>query len=197
MGGYLMDHDKKGSLGGAWYDDLRSPVTAINPPGAASDPDVDPLTGLMLFDANKTELVYVINQMPHSWIEGSDIFPHVHWAKTTAAAGNVVWRLRYRFCNVGDVLTAWSDPITVSSTVSGTSDTNTAYKQLISSFGALEFPNGRISMILIFEIARIGGDLADTYNADAALFEFDVHYKLNQPGSVQEFVKYADARQYI
>ena len=58
------DNEMKGALGGAYWDDLRAPVTAINPPGAESDPDLDASTGLLLFDAGGTELVFLMMQMP-------------------------------------------------------------------------------------------------------------------------------------
>ena len=73
--------DKEG-VGPRW-DDLKFPATAINPPGQASDPDVEATSGLLLFAAAGTELVYALAQMPHHWEEGSDIKPHVHWTKTT------------------------------------------------------------------------------------------------------------------
>lgn len=189
------DHDKKGAYPGGFWDDLRSPATAINPPGQAADPDVDANSGLLLFDAGGTELVYVINQMPHGWIEGTTLKPHVHWMKTTSAAGNVLWRMRYRWANVRGILTDWSDP--VSEATVATADNDTANEHMITSFGDIDIPEGRLSMMMIFEIARIGGDALDTYAADAALLEFDVHYKKNAPGSVQEFIKYNDERQYI
>ena len=192
----MADNEKKGAYGGAYWDDLRSSATAINPPGAAADPDVDTSTGLLLFDAGSTELVFVAVQMPHGWIEGSTLVPHVHWMKTTAEAGDVSWRMRYRYANAGDVFSAWSSPVTVSSVVPGTPDNDTAEKHLISTFGDLSIPTGRLSMMMIFEIARIGGAAEDTYGADATLLEFDVHYQRNQPGSSQQFVKYQDARQY-
>jgi len=190
----VSDNDKKGAYPGAYWDDLRSPATAINPPGAASDPDIDPNTGLLLFDAGGTELVYVITQLPHGWVEGTTLRPHIHWMKTTSAAGAVAWRMRYRYANVGGVLSDWSTAVT--ELVPAVSDANTANKHALTAFGDIDIPAGRISMMMIFEIARVGGAAEDTYGADAALMEFDVHYKKNAPGSVQEYVKYNDALQY-
>ena len=170
-----------------WWDDLRAPATAINPPGAVADPDISTDTGLLLFDATATELCFVAMQMPHSWVEGSAIVPHVHWHKTTSAAGTVAWRLRYRYANANETLSAWSDPITV--TVPYVSDADTAERHAISSFGELQFEGGRISMMWLFELARVGS--GDTYAADAELLEFDVHYQLaQQPGSGPQWKKY-------
>jgi hypothetical protein len=142
--------------------------------------------GLLLFDADATELCFVAMQMPHGWVEGSAIVPHVHWHKTTNAAGTVAWRLRYRYANPGNVLTAWSDPITV--TTPDVSDADLAERHAITSFGNVQYADGKISMMWVFELARVGS--GDTYAADAALLEFDVHYQKSQPGSGPQWRKY-------
>lgn len=80
----MPDYWEIRGVGDKW-DDLRFPVTAVNPPGNVSDPDIDPTTGLLLFAHNATNLVYIVAQMPHEWHEGSGIRPHIHWMKTTTA----------------------------------------------------------------------------------------------------------------
>ena len=103
-----------GAAGDGVWDDLRFPATAINPPGQASDPDVEASSGLLLFDSNGTELIYAFVQMPHAWKEGSSISPHVHWQKTTSAAGDVLWRMRYKMAPIGEVMDAdWSTRKTI------------------------------------------------------------------------------------
>ena len=173
---------------GERWDDLRSPATAINPPGQASDPDVEATSGLLLFSGTGTELVYVLQQMPHEWLERSNIIPHVHWQKTTSAAGDVQWRLRYKHAPIGEVMDAdWSAAIDVTDTVEGTPDTDTADMHLISSFGELDMSTRRISHCILYELSRIGG--SDTYGADARLLEFDAHFRRDSMGSEQQFVK--------
>jgi hypothetical protein len=173
-----------------YFEDLRFPATAINPPGAASDPDVEAASGLLLFAAGTTELVYALAQMPHSWSEGSGVFPHVHWQKTTSATGNVLWRLRYKMVPINEVMdAAWSANDDVTSPVAGTPDTDTADKHLISSFTEIDMTGKSLSDCILFEISRIGADAADTYGADARLLEFDVHIEIDAPGSDLEFTK--------
>jgi len=57
------------------YDDLRFPAQGINPPGAASDPDLESTTGLLLFGTVGTETIADVAQMPHTWKEGTNIIP--------------------------------------------------------------------------------------------------------------------------
>jgi hypothetical protein len=176
------------------WDDLKAPATAINPPGAASDPDRETTTGLLLFAANGTELVYLLLQMPHSWKEGSAISPHVHWTKTTSASGGVAWNLKYQILPIGAVGPGtWTDLGIVSSPVAGTPDNDTAWEHLLTSWGDIDMNDGvsnySLSTCILFELSRIGANAADTYAADARLLEFDVHYQIDSLGSEEEFIK--------
>jgi len=170
------------------WDDLRFPATAINPPGQASDPDVEATTGLLLFAAAGTELVYALAQMPHSWKEGSTISPHIHWTKTTSASGDVAWSLRYQIIGIGDVGSGtWSDADTV--TTSAITDNDTAWEHLLTPFTDIAMTDQTLSTCILFEISRLGDDSGDTYAADARMLEFDVHYQIDSLGSEQEFIK--------
>jgi hypothetical protein len=176
------------------WEDLRFPAQGINPPGAVSDPDVELTTGMLLFAPNATEVVMGVAQMPHAWKEGSVIVPHVHWQKTTSAPGDVLWRFNYdTIVNPGEVspLTYLTE-IDALTPVAGTPDDNTAGRNLISSFGEVEMTDKRISTCILWRLARIGGNAADTYGADARLVEFDIHYQTDQDGSELEFVKHSD-----
>lgn len=189
----MADFEVKGSYSGAFWIDLLGPAIGINPPGAVSDPDRDPDTGWWLFDKDGTELLYQSYQLPHGFVEGSSLSfePHVHWHKSTSAAGTVAWRLRYRYANPGTIWTAWSDPITV--TTPSLSDSDTAEKHALTSFGAITIPNARISCTILCEIARVGA--SDSYEADAVLTDADAHVWVNAPGSVQTYTKYTDQLQ--
>lgn len=171
------------------YEDLRFPATSVNPPGAVSDPDWDTTNGGWLFDDNGTEVVFIIAQLPHSWVEGSEIEPHVHWQKTTSASGNVLWRLEYKWAPINEVMDSVFTTLNTSSVVGGTPDTDTANKHLISSFGDINTSNKQISDMLVFKLSRVGGDASDTYGDDARLLEFDIHYKINSKGSLFPYVK--------
>lgn len=175
------------------WDDLKFPATAINPPGQASDPDREADTGLLLFAAAGTELVYALAQMPHAWKEGSDISPHVHWQKTTSAAGDVMWQLAYKISAIGAVMDSEWSVLTASEPVAGTPDNDTANEHLLTSFDDIDMSNGGsnygLSTCILFRLSRLGDDAADTYGADARLLEFDIHYQIDSLGSEQEFIK--------
>jgi len=173
----------------AYWDDLRFPATAINPPGAVSDPDRDATDGTLLFAPSGTEVIFCTAQLPHKWKQDTIIKPHVHWCKTTSAAGNVVWGMQYKIYSVGDVAGAFSAIVSSSTTAGPTADLNTAEQHLITPLGDIDMTGEAISTMLIVRIARLGNDAGDTYGADARLLEFDIHYEVDSLGSLGEFTK--------
>ena len=174
-------------LTNTYWDDLRFPAAAVNPPGLASDPDFDTVNGGYLFGSAATELLFLAAQMPHAWKEGTSLHPHVHWQKTTSAGGEVLWRLEYKKAPIGEVMDAAFTALDVTSTVSRTPDTDTANLHLISEFSDIAMVGGGLSDMLLIKLSRIGGDGSDTYGADARLLEFDIHFEINSFGSADEF----------
>jgi len=168
------------------YDDLTFPATAVNPPGQPSDPDWDVTTPGWLFDATGTEILHLVGQLPHTYVENSDLMPHIHWTKTTSAANDVYWQLEVAKAPIGGVISSFTT--TASSTVvAGTPDTNTADKHLITAFPAIDGTGLGISDMLIMKLSRIGGHADDTYGADARMLEFDIHVKSWPTGSIKEY----------
>lgn len=176
------------------WEDLRFPSQGINPPGLASDPTTETATGLKLFSPTQTNVLAGVAQMSHEWIEGSAIVPHVHWQKTTSAAGDVLWRFEYdNIVNPGEVsLLTYANALDSLTPVAGTPDNDLAGENLISSFGEVAMTDKLISCCILWKLSRIGGDASDTYGGDARLVEFDIHYQLDEGGSELQFVKYSD-----
>ena len=171
------------------WDDLRFPVSAINPVGLAAPPSLNENNGLLEFSASQTNTVAIQVQLSHSWMEGSVIVPHVHWRKKTEGVGDVYWRMTYEFINPGAAFT--DTPATVNATAvsDGTPDEGTALVHLISSFGNVAMTGKRISCMGLVTLSRIGGDTDDDYDGVAQLLEFDIHYQIDAFGSIQQFAK--------
>ncbi len=167
------------------WEDLRFPATGIAIGGFASAPDVQTDTGLLLFDGTDIETVGILVQMPHAWKEGSSIHPHLHWAKTSDAAGDVLWTFRYKKFGLGDLQGAWSsifnatDKIVVDAT----------QKQIISEFSPIDMTGNTVSDLLLIQFGRLPTDAADDYEADALLYEIDIHYEVDSLGSETEYLK--------
>ncbi len=181
----LAIHSSPGVNVTAAWDDLRMPSQGINPSGTASPPTVDQTTvpGSLLFAHNAENIIAGVAQMPHAWQRATIIKPHVHWAKTTSAAGGVVWELSYALVNNGGTLGAYSNWIAATDVIS---NSDTAGKMVISTFGEVAMADMLESCMMVWKIRRNVAAGADDYAADARLFEFDIHYQVGKFGTVSE-----------
>lgn len=170
-----------------FYKDEMMDLAGVNPVGPATDPTADPSGEGWLFANNATNVAVLGRQINHDCVQGvTTIFPHVHWRKTTDAAGDVFWRLEYKYADVGGDFTDWAELSTVSQPVPATVDNDTQIRHLLSSFGGLTLDVG-LSTKLYFRLSRVPGEALDTYGAAALAMSFDYHYPLRAPGSLEQY----------
>jgi hypothetical protein len=127
--------------------------------------------------------VYFALQIPHSYKLGTNLCPHVHWTPTTTDAGNVVWQLEYAWQDLGAVFS----PVTPIEIVDATS--GVAWKHQLAEFPEISGAGAQLSSMLICRLFRDPAHASDTYEHDAALLEFDIHFQANTLGSREEYVK--------
>jgi len=166
------------------WDDLRFPASAVRASGPVGIPSWDTTVPGWLFAGNSTEMVQFVCQLPHEWATGTELRPHVHWMKTTSAAGNVQWQLDYAWAEIGGVVTAFT-PLTTTTAVAGTPDTDTQNKHLISAFAAIDTSGKGLSDMLMMKLSRIGG--SDSYGSDVRMIECDFHHQRTMFGSFGEY----------
>lgn len=166
------------------WDDLRYPAAGINPPGALSDPTRDTSDGRLAFSPTADNVIAVQVQMPHAWLEGSSIRPHIHWSPTSANTGNVKWQMQYKIADINGAFPAGWTTDTVLQAGAGVSD-----QHQIVSFAPIDMTGLHLSCMLLMLVYRLGSDPADTYTGDAKLNEFDIHFQQNALGSNEEFYK--------
>jgi len=178
------------------FNDLLVPVTSTRR-GGTKDPNFNILKNngsgsqgvfTYWFDDSTEEELYFVVQMPHSWKEGSDIFPHVHWVtKTDLGAAKVEWALEYTWVNVGDVfgntvtISAF-DPIPPVVPV-------TAYKHAITDLPTISSSGYKISSMIMCRVYRNATSVNDTYTSKAGLLQIDFHYETDAMGSRTEYTK--------
>ena len=146
-----------------------------------------------MFDPDTPEEVFFSVQMPHGWKEGTTIYPHLHWAPTTASGGNVRWWFEYSWSNVGDTfptttiikVTAAAEGERKHSIVTFTDD--------VHDDGGIDATGKTLSSMILCRLVRQADSvMLDTYPADAAILEFDFHYEVDAPGSIREYQKVGD-----
>lgn len=163
------------------WDDLRAPVSSIPLHGKSGDPDAD-TDGVFLFDGTAAEQVSVLYQMPHCW-NSTGIRFHCHWGKSTNAAGDVVWEMRYRIFNNGEVPGAWG---ALAAATSRSTTIDATQKVLVDGWPEIDMSTIRLSGWFHVQLRRNPAATADTYAADAKLYGVDVHFRRHGLGSVEE-----------
>lgn len=168
---------------GVKWDDMRAPASGINPVGPANPPTIDTTDGSLLFSKGDTIVIWF--QIPHTWKQGTNIKPHLHWSKTTTSIGLPNWQIKYKWANAGDIFPSFSTLISGSE---GISNSNIVDKHSIFAFPELNGVGKHISSMLCVYLQRTN-DASDTYASDARLLEFDIHYQVDSDGSTQEYIK--------
>jgi hypothetical protein len=170
---------------GIW-EDLRFPSQGINPIGAASDPTPDTnlsnFPGTLLFSGSAQNIIGGIAQMPHAWMAGTAVRPHIHWSKPIGSSSAVTWEFYYRIVgNPGDTATAWVGPLAGTLVIGDPSVTD---RHCITRFPEITLNGYQESCIIAWRIDRRGDTDAD--NNQARLLEFDIHFRANKRGTVKE-----------
>lgn len=178
------------------WDDLR--VTLDNGSNAAQINTIPGITGPQLWyfrDGQGVEAMSFQVQLPHGWIEGTTIYPHLHWTpRGSNTSGNVEWNLDYSWQNYDastpQVFPAVTTSTVVASPASGNFIQSAHYiTALTASNAGISGTGKKISSILICRIWRNSANAADTYGEDAGVLFMDFHIQLDATGSRQEYIK--------
>jgi hypothetical protein len=138
---------------------------------------------LWAFGADTDQELFFTAQLPHGYVEGTDLHVHVHWVPSDATAGNVTWSLEYLMTTEGVVVGGTS---IISATGAAT---GAAPKHILTDIGVIAGAALKISSMVVGRIARLGTAGTDTYPNPAFLLEIDFHFQVNTLGSTSEFAK--------
>lgn len=179
------------------FNDLTIPITSTKR-GGTKDPDFNEFKdngsgsqGVFGFDFDDDteEELYFMVQMPHSWVEGTTIYPHVHWASDNANVGTdkVRWGLEYTWSNVGEefpltTIIYGEDPI-------AQCDPVLENYHAITPLGGITAAGKTLSSILVCRVFRHANHANDNFNRDANLLMLDFHFEEDAFGSRTEYGK--------
>jgi len=165
------------------WDDLRFPAVSLRAGSATPSWSTfkDGTNAWHFSKVSDNEVEFAV-QLPHAWLEGSDIEPHVHWCPSDTDTGDVTWKLEYTWANIFDTFGA-TTTIAVTDAADGT-----AYKHQLADFAAISGTGKTMSSMLICRLFRDVSD-ADDYDNDAILLEIDFHIQIDSFGSKEEYVK--------
>ena len=169
------------------YDDLR--VTLDKGSDAAKLKNIIGDVQIWHFENNRDDVMSFTVQLPHTYKEGTNIFPHIHWVPTTSGTGNVEWQFEYSWANFNSTFPA----LTTLTSVGSAGGTALAHKITAFSDGGpgegIDGTGKTISSILLCRIRRDAGQGNDTYSADVGALYFDIHIEVNTMGSRSEYSK--------
>ena len=165
-----------------YWDDLTFPLTQ-GKRGNTGKPDYDYTNVGYLFPQNNTgEIIYLSVQMPHRWKEGSTLYPHVHFHQS--ANQNPVFKMDYRWTNIGGTVSGSWTTLTMSTLVAAYS--SGTISQIVGTGGVGISGAGKtISSELQIKLYRDD----NVYMGDVLATMFDIHTECDALGSSQEYIK--------
>lgn len=170
------------------WEDLRIVPGAFQFPGVA-DPTLSAWqpggvgSTYFIYEFNNADEVHFTCQMPHSYVEGSNLRPHIHWTprdRGVAENGNTVaWKIDYSIADIVDAFPS-STNLDLTDTCSGTNDLHE-----ITSQGTITGTGLTVSHILQVRLYRDAGDTwaTNTPGNRPCLLEFDIHFQIDDYGS--------------
>lgn len=162
------------------WDDLRFPAT-LDKRGSNLKPDYDETNCGLLFPRNDTtEIIYIIAQMPHSYMYGTNLRPHIHFIQTSSLVPT--FKLKYRWYEVGSSVPAFT---TITSTTVAVTYASGSIHQLLM-FPEIDGSSiDHVSSILDIQLWRDD----NVVSGDVLVKEFDIHYRNDTLGSLEESSK--------
>ena len=149
-------------------------------------------TNFGVYAFQKNDIGYASVQMPHGYIEGTDLEFHIHWTPkdrgTEENGATVGWKVDYSIANVNGTFPS-SNTVDLSDTVTGTDD-----KHEITASVTVSGTGLTISHIIMLTIYRSDTGADDTWAGSTTaqspvLLEFDIHFQIDSLGSNSELTK--------
>lgn len=170
-----------------YWDDLRTPLESSKAI-AGKEPTFKAYQDIYAysFAAGADNAVAFSCQFPHGYKEGSSIFPHIHCSfdVVPTIGQRVDFQLVYFWTSVNSIITGG-----VIDDVSLVIDASTVqFKHMLINFKEIAGTGKKISSMFHGYITRKG--TTDTCTDEIFIFEFDIHYKIDTPGSYSLSTKY-------
>jgi hypothetical protein len=127
-------------------------------------------------EANE-ERVFFSTILPANYKEGTDVYPHVHWACEDGTVGNVAWYSAGSWSNVGE---AFPDPA-AAPLIGPNSPVQDMHNRVSTLFPGAGKKHGSI---IVAELRRNSSNVADTLiGKNCYLLQLDYHYEVETLGS--------------
>ena len=179
---------------GLWTD-LFTAANGINPAGSPSPATASNVDGLLEFAGGSTDNVICgAWQMPHSWLQGGTVSPHVHVmaaAATNPSTGGlnkIALQFSYMLFQAtgSEQPAAFTSPAQVNATLPNHGAGGRPVTRIID-LGDFAMTGYLHSACIVWQFRRVASDAVnDTYPDVMRLISCDLHYRHNKFGSVAE-----------
>lgn len=173
---------------GPGWNDLVQDVT-INPLGSA--PGLDTIRNGIIgysFPAGTVAECYANFHMPHDYIAGTMVYPHVHWTANTASTGTVRWGVEYTLArrsdyaggggNTGTIAFGATQTIYIEHSV--TSGEQYVHQVNEAADGAgIDGTQLQEDALILCRFFRDATHVNDTFPDPVFLLTVDIHYECN------------------
>ena len=131
------------------------------------------------FSATVLNELFFDVQLPHGFVPGTPIEPHLHWSPGNSTNTGVArWGLEYTWQNINGAFPA-SSTIYVEQAGAGV-----AYQHQLASFGNLSSAGFGVSSVLMCRVFRDAAHANDTFNVGAFGISMDIHFQERSFGTV-------------
>jgi len=131
------------------------------------------------FPAGQMTEAFASFHIDHDYKPGTALYPHIHWAPSSAATGTTRWGVEYTYAKGhGQMAFGATTTIYVEQAADGT-----AYKHYVaevSDANAVPGTNIETDGILLCRFFRDGAHVNDTLEDDVFVFCVDLHYQCSQ-----------------
>ena len=170
------------------YEDLK-PTGGLLPSGQAkpSQPNTIGIHELYEFSGTVNERLTNIYHIPHDFVEGTDLFFHVHHLPTSASpSGTVTWRFHFQYSQGYQFGQFSNTDLTQDVTIDLGAVSAVQYDHIINEGAAINDATVgsviRTDGIFIVTIERLA--TADSNTANQIFLELDLHYKSDKSATV-------------
>jgi hypothetical protein len=176
------------------WDDLRISAEQVRTQGATNIPAwAEWKTNLWALQFTNNDAVFFTCQLPHGYVAGTDISPHIHFIPNgIATTGMVTFTLDYAWLNIGGT---YSSTLSVSGSKMVYGDVD---KHLILELGEIggtgdDGADRSFSSMLVCRLYRMDtGFETPLYSRKINFLEFDFHYQSSSFGTNWEYSNESD-----
>lgn len=168
------------------WTDLLIPDTSLR--NGVSAPSLTVFSGGIRLNAySEGNEAYLVTQMPHDWVEGSTIKPHVHCSFPDANLGNFVWGFEYLIASPA-LLPAGGAFTGMTIETASTAAPALVREHHIVALPDIAMVGKTLSSIIMARVFRKAG-VAGPYGSAIFLLHLDLHYQRDALGSRTEYIK--------